>query len=63
MYMDGTWLQLMCCTHPDVLSLYFGRMDGQTGVRREGEKREELVFDMICDFICVDLCCDFRLKN
>ena len=22
-YMDGTWLQLMCCAHPDVLSLYF----------------------------------------
>ena len=27
-YMDGTWLQLMCCTYSDVLSLYFGRVDG-----------------------------------
>jgi len=22
-YMDGTWLQSMCCTYSDILSLYF----------------------------------------
>ena len=26
-YMDGTWLQRMCCAYSDVLSLYFGRRD------------------------------------
>ena len=34
-YMDRTWLQHMCCTYSDVLSLYFGGRD-KLGFR-EGE--------------------------
>jgi len=34
---DGTWLQLMCCTYADVLSLYFGQTDGPRFRQKRGE--------------------------
>jgi len=36
--MDGTWLQLMCCAYSDILSLYFGQMDG---LKFRGDKERE----------------------
>ena len=38
-YTDGTWLQCMCCTYSDILSLYFrGRDELRFGGR--GRERE-----------------------
>ena len=36
-YMDGTWLQCMCCAYSDVLSLYFG---GRDELRFRGSGKE-----------------------
>ena len=44
-YMDGTWLQHMCCTYSDILSLYFGQRDRW---RFRGRRRDE-DYVMICD--------------
>ena len=37
-YTDGTWLQHMCCTYSDILSLYFG---GRDELRFRGGERDE----------------------
>ena len=42
-YTDRTWLQCMCCTYSDVLSLYFGGRDKL----RFGESERELGCGMI----------------
>ena len=57
-YTDGTWLQHMCCTYSDVLSLYFGRRDEL----RFGGSRRELgcgmtlldVYDLILFYLISD---------
>ena len=37
-YMDGTWIQCMCCAYSDVLSLYFRWSDRR---RFRGGRRDE----------------------
>ena len=55
-YTDGTWLQLMCCTYSDVLSLYFR---GRDKLRFRERRRDK---NWICD-MCDMILLDFRLRN
>jgi len=65
-YMDGTWLQLMCCAYSDILSLYFGWRDG---LRFRGDKEQEgyhTYCDMGYDMVYVMIRggpYDFRLRT
>ena len=50
MYRDGTWLQLICCAYSDVLSLYFGWVDGLR-FRWDLERESNGNWVMICKVI------------
>ena len=54
--MDETWLQLMCCAYPDVLSLYFGWTGGWEFRRTRGLGCKMIIHNMgynTC--VCVDM--------